>query len=81
MRSTKMKFGQLYPNGKAQTDKSATPFLRFDAGDKHAWYDWSKSFALDSIGTYNIYNTKYNGGSPIMATLLRPLEEFERKGQ
>lgn len=60
-----MKFGQLYLNGKAQTGQvSHTVLAGFDAGDKHAWYDWSKSFALDSIGTYNIYNTKYNGGSP-----------------
>ncbi|MCH3993464.1 MAG: TonB-dependent siderophore receptor [Prevotella sp.] len=59
-----MKFGQLYLNGKEHTGKiSHTILAGFDTGNKHAWYDWSQTFQLDSVGTYNIFkeNTK---GSP-----------------
>lgn len=60
-----MKFGQVYINGKAQTGfVSHNVLAGFDTGDKHAWYDWSTGFNLDSIGTYNIYNTSYTGGKP-----------------
>lgn len=60
-----MKFGQLFVNGKAQTGNVSHRILAgFDAGDKHAWYDWSQMHYLDSTNTYNIYNTSYVPGNP-----------------
>ncbi|WP_321335334.1 TonB-dependent siderophore receptor [uncultured Bacteroides sp.] len=60
-----MKFGQIYINGKAQTGFVSHNILAgFDTGDKHAWYDWSQSFDLDSIGTYNIFDKDYSAGYP-----------------
>jgi iron complex outermembrane receptor protein len=65
-----MKFGQLYLNGKAHTEKVTHTILAgFDAGDKHAWYDWGQNFGndqgeifnLDSIGTYNIFKKNAKG--------------------
>ncbi len=60
-----MKFGQAYLNGQFQTGTVSHHILTgIDLGDKHFWGDWSQSHTLDSLGTYNIYNTAYTPGYP-----------------
>lgn len=57
-----MKFAQIFVNGKAQTGAVSHNILAgLDFGDKHAWYDWSQSFNLDSVGTYNVFTSKPTG--------------------
>ncbi len=60
-----MKFGQVFVNGDVRTGAINHRILGgFDAGDKHAWYDWSQTFVLDSAGTYNVFDTNYKPGFP-----------------
>ncbi len=59
-----MKFGQLYLNGKAQPDKSATPFLPDLMRATTRLVRLEQIICPRQHRTYNIYNTKYNGGSP-----------------
>ena len=57
-----MKFGQVYVNGKFATGSISHKILGgIDMSDKHAWYDWMQSFALDSVGTYNVFRDKPMG--------------------
>ncbi len=75
-----MKFGQVFVNGDVRTGIINHRILGgFDTGDKHAWYDWSQTFALDSAGTYNIYNENYKPGFPYYGyphfDRTRPLKE------
>ena len=63
-----MKFGQIYLNGKAQTGKVSHKIMTgLDMNNKHAWYDWSQSYALDSTGTFNVLAeaVKEINGKPI----------------
>ncbi|WP_278372472.1 TonB-dependent siderophore receptor [Segatella bryantii] len=57
-----MKFGQIYLNGKAQTGKVSHKIMTgLDMNNKHAWYDWSQSYALDSTGTFNVFRDTPSG--------------------
>jgi iron complex outermembrane receptor protein len=57
-----MKFAQIFVNGKAKTGPvSHTVLAGLDFGDKHAWYDWSQHFDLDSTGTYNVFSDTPSG--------------------
>ena len=62
---SQMKFGQVFVNGKVQTGPVTHRILGgLDMGNKEYWADWSQSFALDTIGSFNIYNP--NNGRPVL---------------
>lgn len=62
---SQMKFGQVFVNGKVQTGSVTHRILGgLDMGNKEYWADWSQSFALDTIGSFNIYNP--NNGKPVL---------------
>lgn len=62
---SQMKFGQVFVNGKVQTGPVTHRILGgLDMGNKEYWADWSQSFALDTIGSFNIYNP--NNGKPVL---------------
>lgn len=57
-----MKFAQIYFNGQEQTGSISHNILAgLDAGDKHAWYDWSQNIALDEEGTFNVFKNRPTG--------------------
>jgi iron complex outermembrane receptor protein len=61
--SNVMKFGQVYLNGNVQTGSIHHRILAaVDKGDKKYVGDWYSSHALDTAGSFNIYNPTY--GSP-----------------
>ncbi len=62
---SQMKFGQVFVNGKVKTGSVTHRILGgLDMGNKEYWADWSQSFALDTIGSFNIYNP--NNGKPVL---------------
>lgn len=62
---SQMKFGQVFVNGKVKTGPVTHRILGgLDMGNKEYWADWSQSFALDTIGSFNIYNP--NNGKPVL---------------
>ncbi len=62
---SQMKFGQVFVNGKVQTGPVTHRILGgLDMGNKEYWADWAQSFALDTIGSFNIYNP--NNGRPVL---------------